>query len=59
MRDRLGREHAWRRELLDKLAELQRPDGSWVNPADRWMEGRPELTTAYAMLALQAAFERR
>ena len=54
--DQAGREHHWRRELVEKLAKLQRKDGSWVNEADRWMEGHPALTTAYAMLALQAAF---
>jgi hypothetical protein len=31
----------------------QRPDGSWVNEADRWHEGNPYLVTAYAMLSLQ------
>jgi squalene-hopene/tetraprenyl-beta-curcumene cyclase len=54
--DATGREHDWRRELVDKLAARQRPDGSWINDADRWMEGIPALTTAYSMLALQAAF---
>ena len=54
VKDDVGREHNWRRELVDKLAQLQRDDGSWVNEADRWMEGIPALTTAYAMLALEA-----
>jgi len=53
--DQVGREHNWRRELVSKLAEIQRDDGSWVNEADRWMEGHPALTTAYAMLAARAA----
>ena len=53
--DHVGRKHAWRRELVEKLAEIQRDDGSWINESDRWMEGHPALTTAYAMLALQAA----
>jgi len=56
VRDHLGREHDWRRELVAKLAALQHDDGSWTNEADRWMEGLPPLTTAYALLALQAAF---
>jgi squalene-hopene/tetraprenyl-beta-curcumene cyclase len=56
VKDDVGREHNWRAELVAKLAELQREDGSWVNEADRWMEGQPALTTAYAMLALQAAY---
>ena len=54
--DHVGRKHDWRRELVEKLADIQRDDGSWINEADRWMEGHPALTTAYAMLALQAAF---
>ena len=54
--DQHGRKHDWRRELVEKLAKLQQADGSWVNEADRWMEGYPGLTTAYSMLALQAAF---
>lgn len=54
--DRLGRPHDWRAELTTKLQSLQQKDGSWINDKDRWMEGMPELTTAYALLALQAAF---
>lgn len=56
IKDHVGREHRWRQELAEKLASLQKPDGSWVNEQDRWMEGLPALTTAYSMLALQAAF---
>lgn len=55
LRDKVGREHDWRKELIAKLASLQRPDGSWVNEEDRWMEGNPALTTAYSLLALQEA----
>jgi squalene-hopene/tetraprenyl-beta-curcumene cyclase len=56
VQDRAGREHVWRQELVEQLAKTQRPDGSWVNEADRWMEGLPSLTTAYSLLALQAAY---
>lgn len=56
VKDSVGREHNWRRELVAKLGNLQRDDGSWINEADRWMEGIPALTTAYAMLSLQAAY---
>lgn len=52
--DDRGISHDWRAELVDKLAALQAPDGSWVNEADRWFEGNPHLVTAYAVLALQA-----
>ncbi len=50
-----GRKHDWRRELVEQLARTQKPDGSWVNDADRYLEGLPALTTAYSVLALQAA----
>ncbi len=50
-----GREHDWRRELCSKLVSVQRTDGSWVNAADRWYEGNPQLVTAYAILAIQTA----
>ncbi len=53
--DAQGRKHDWRAELVERLARQQRGDGCWSNDADRWMEGIPSLTTAYALLALQAA----
>ncbi|BAM03171.1 prenyltransferase/squalene oxidase repeat-containing protein [Phycisphaera mikurensis] len=45
----------WRAALAAALAQRQRPDGSWSNDEDRWMEGDPNLATAFAVLALQAA----
>jgi squalene-hopene/tetraprenyl-beta-curcumene cyclase len=51
--DLRGVEHDWRADLIEKLAGLQAEDGSWVNDADRWMEGDPALVTAYCVLALQ------
>ncbi|MGE3819345.1 MAG: prenyltransferase/squalene oxidase repeat-containing protein [Isosphaeraceae bacterium] len=53
--DAEGRDHDWRAELADALAKRQNPDGSWVNPADRFMEGDPNLVTAYGLLALAHA----
>lgn len=50
--DQRGVQHDWRAELRAELARRQLPDGSWVNEADRWMEGDPNLVTAYALLAL-------
>lgn len=50
--DASGKRHDWRAELFDALAKRQRENGSWLNEADRWMEGDPNLVTAYALLAL-------
>ena len=50
--DAQGKPHDWRLELIDKLASLQNPDGSWTGDK-RWMEDNPVLTTSYVVLALQ------
>jgi len=50
--DAKGIKHDWRRELTEELARRQQPDGSWVNQNTRWMEGDPNLATAFALLAL-------
>ena len=47
-----GKKHNWRRDLLTELAGRQKPNGSWVNENSRWLEGNPNLVTAYALLAL-------
>jgi len=52
LEDADGQKHNWRAELVAKLASTQKPNGSWVNEADRWYEGDPNLVTAYALLAL-------
>jgi len=52
--DAKGAPHDWRRELIDKVATLQKEDGSFVGEK-RWMENNPVLTTAYVVLALQEA----
>ena len=53
--DAAGHTHDWRKDLVEALAKRQNPDGSWVNPADRFMEGDPNLVTGYALLALTSA----
>jgi len=50
--DAQGVKHDWRRELVEHLARLQRPDGSWINQNSRWLEGDANLVTGYALLAL-------
>jgi len=50
--DTQGVKHNWRAELVAELARRQQPDGSWINENDRWLEGDPNLVTAYALLAL-------
>jgi squalene-hopene/tetraprenyl-beta-curcumene cyclase len=47
-----GVKHDWRADLVAALAKRQRPDGSWINETDRWMEGDPNLVTGYALMAL-------
>jgi squalene-hopene/tetraprenyl-beta-curcumene cyclase len=53
-----GKQHDWANEVIDALVERQREDGSWINPVDRWMEGDPNLVTAYSLIALQVALGR-
>jgi squalene-hopene/tetraprenyl-beta-curcumene cyclase len=52
MEDAHGNKHDWRKELGDHLLSLQSENGGWVNPEQRWMEGDPNLTTAYVLLTL-------
>jgi squalene-hopene/tetraprenyl-beta-curcumene cyclase len=53
--DAAGQSHDWRADLTAALAKRQNRDGSWVNPADRFLEGDPNLVTAYGLLALAYA----
>jgi squalene-hopene/tetraprenyl-beta-curcumene cyclase len=57
LQDEHGKKHLWAKELSDHIASLQRPDGSWANPAERWMESIPQLDTAYAIVALTVCLE--
>ena len=52
-----GVEHDWRTDLIAALAARQRPGGDWINAVDRWEEGHADLTTIYAVLALQEALK--
>lgn len=48
-----GKSHDWRKELAEHLFELQQQNGAWLNKNDRWMEGDPNLATAYTLMALK------
>jgi squalene-hopene/tetraprenyl-beta-curcumene cyclase len=52
VKDAQGVEHDWRSELIHELARRQQADGSWKNENERWLEGDPNLVTAYALLSL-------
>ena len=49
--------HNWRIDLCRKVISLQRPDGSWVNEADRWLEGDPNYVTGLTVQTLQTAMK--
>jgi squalene-hopene/tetraprenyl-beta-curcumene cyclase len=57
--DASGDKHDWRAEMIATLAERQKPDGSWINDNARWMEGDPNLVTAYALLAMEYCREQK
>jgi squalene-hopene/tetraprenyl-beta-curcumene cyclase len=50
--DTKGQKHAWRADLQAALLKRQKPDGSWVNTHDRWMESDPQLVTGYCLMTL-------
>ena len=54
--DPQGRNHDWRVEFVQKMADLQRPDGSWAGDK-KWMEENPVLVTSYVAIALAETLE--
>jgi squalene-hopene/tetraprenyl-beta-curcumene cyclase len=54
-----GKKVDWRYELMKKLVNLQKGDGSWVNDKGRWQENDPVLVTSYALLVLDITMARR
>lgn len=52
IKDAKGKTHNWRNELAAQLKKMQQKNGSWLNRADRWYEGDPNMSTAYSLLAL-------
>ena len=53
IKDSQGKSHDWRKELADHLIATQQSNGAWLNKNERWMEGNPDLSTAYALIALK------
>ncbi len=52
LEDATGKKHDWRTELTNHLLSLQKENGGWVNAEKKWMEGDPNMATAYALLTL-------
>jgi len=50
--DEDGTKHNWRQELVAELAKRQNDQGTWTNENSRWLEGDPNLVTAYCLLTL-------
>jgi squalene-hopene/tetraprenyl-beta-curcumene cyclase len=55
--DAKGQKHNWRVEVSKKVMELQKPNGSWINSADRWYEGNPDIVTAYCLVTLSTCLD--
>lgn len=51
--DAQGKKHDWRKELAEHIFTLQQANGSFVNTNARWMEGDPNMATAYSLIALK------
>lgn len=54
--DAKGVSHDWYKELAEKLIQVQKSNGSWMNENSRWMEALPVLATSYAILSLDTAY---
>jgi squalene-hopene/tetraprenyl-beta-curcumene cyclase len=50
--DTNGKKHDWRADMTRALTFRQKKDGSWGNDFTNWMEGDPNLDTAFALIAL-------
>jgi len=52
-----GSERDWAADLIEQLATMQNPDGSFRSVDSRWMEDNPVLITAYCLIALNEALD--
>lgn len=56
--DGKGQQRNWKIDLAQKLAGLQAADGSWSNPdSNAWWEDKPQLVTAWSVIALEHALK--
>ncbi len=53
--DAAGKRIRWDHDMVNLFAKMQRADGSFINEADRWLEGDPNLVTGYAVIAMTQA----
>ena len=53
-----GKTIQWKKQIVERLAASQRPDGSWINKNNQFWEGDATLVTAYAVLTLEYAVGR-
>lgn len=50
--DAKGVKHNWRQDLAAELLRRQRPNGSWTNDDQKWLESDANLVTGYVLLSL-------
>jgi squalene-hopene/tetraprenyl-beta-curcumene cyclase len=55
LKDKDGKVHMWRKDVVKKLLSIQNADGHWVNKEGSWMEKMPELVTAYCLSSMNYA----
>jgi hypothetical protein len=55
--DAEGAKHDWRKDLAAELISRQNADGSWTNANQQWLENDPNLSTSFALLALDYCTE--
>lgn len=53
--DAKGRKRNWAEELVGRLLDMQRENGSWINDNPKYWEGNDLLTTARAIVTLNHA----
>jgi hypothetical protein len=55
LKDKDGKTHMWRKDVVKKLLSIQNADGHWVNKEGRWMEKNPIMVTAFCLSSMNYA----